>query len=90
MKRTALKLATATVLAASLAGVAGAPAFASGGRHHHEPSGNVTGGNGGAADNYCLNVGLQLLSGLGILGKGTAENAECTAAAPGGSASDSD
>lgn len=46
----------------------------------------ATGGAGGAATNNCLNVGLNLLSGLGVAGQGTATGASCAASANGGNA----
>jgi len=46
--------------------------------------GNAGGsGTGGAATNNCLNVGLDLISGLGVAGTGTATGASCAASANG-------
>jgi hypothetical protein len=91
MNRTALKMASAVVLAASLTGAVGAPAFAAGWNHHHRPSTHVQGGNGGDADNFCPAIQLDLLGGLGLLGKGGSGNSlECEASAPGGHAVNAD
>ena len=55
------------------------------------PSGGDTGGSGtgGKATNNCLNVGIPILSGIGIAGTGSASGASCDASAngTGGSAS---
>ncbi len=42
------------------------------------------GGAGGTATNNCINIGIPVLSGLGIAGQGSATGASCTASAPGG------
>ncbi len=42
------------------------------------------GGAGGTATNNCLNVGVPILSGLGVAGQGSAVGAQCVASAPGG------
>jgi hypothetical protein len=46
--------------------------------------GNTGGaGTGGVATNNCLNVGIPVLSGLGVAGTGSAVGASCTAVANG-------
>ena len=47
--------------------------------------GGNSGGNGtgGTATNNCLNVGVPILSGIGIAGSGTANGAACNASANG-------
>jgi hypothetical protein len=40
-------------------------------------------GTGGSATNNCLNVGVPILSGLGVAGHGTATAASCDASANG-------
>lgn len=40
-------------------------------------------GAGGTATNNCLNVGVPILSGLGVAGTGTASGASCAASANG-------
>jgi hypothetical protein len=40
-------------------------------------------GTGGTATNNCLNVGVPILSGIGLGGSGTASGASCTAIANG-------
>ncbi|MDQ2708274.1 MAG: hypothetical protein M3Z25_11815 [Actinomycetota bacterium] len=52
-----------------------------GGEHHSSSEGGN--GTGGTATNNCLNVGIPILSGLGILGQGKADGASCTATANG-------
>lgn len=53
--------------------------------HHHSYSHNTRGGDGvgGDATNNCLNVGVPILSGLGIGGSGDAGGAGCVASADG-------
>ncbi|HZS22069.1 MAG TPA: hypothetical protein VFA63_13940 [Pseudonocardiaceae bacterium] len=54
--------------------------------HHHDHShDSARGGDGvgGEATNNCLNVGVPVLSGIGIGGSGEAEGATCTARADG-------
>lgn len=46
----------------------------------------AVGGKGGTATNNCLNIGIPILSGLGIGGQGSATGAGCTATANGGDA----
>jgi hypothetical protein len=47
-------------------------------------TGNAGGnGTGGKATNNCLNVGIPILSGTGLLGQGTASGASCDATANG-------
>jgi hypothetical protein len=65
-------LATVAAGSAALSGVALAGIGSQGGS-----------GTGGTATNNCLNVGLNLLSGLGIAGQGTALAATCNATANG-------
>jgi hypothetical protein len=63
-------IATAAAGSAALSGVALAT--------------NVGGpGTGGTATNNCLNVGLDVLSGIGLGGTGVASGASCTATANG-------
>jgi hypothetical protein len=40
-------------------------------------------GTGGTATNNCLNVGVPILSGIGVAGQGTASGASCAATANG-------
>ncbi|MDQ2708275.1 MAG: hypothetical protein M3Z25_11820 [Actinomycetota bacterium] len=40
-------------------------------------------GTGGTATNNCLNVGIPILSGIGVLGQGTSSGASCAATANG-------
>jgi hypothetical protein len=47
----------------------------------------AVGGKGGTATNNCLNVGIPILSGLGIAGQGSGTGASCNATANGGNAS---
>ncbi|MBA2324870.1 MAG: hypothetical protein H0V92_12960 [Pseudonocardiales bacterium] len=65
-------LAVAAAGSAVLGGVALASGSASGGD-----------GSGGTATNNCLNVGVPILSGIGVLGQGTSSGASCTATANG-------
>jgi hypothetical protein len=68
-------LVTATVGSAALGGVALAGGWgdtAIGGA-----------GKGGTATNNCLNVGVPILSGIGLGGSGTASGASCSATANG-------
>ncbi len=53
--------------------------------HHHANIHNSRGGDGvgGDATNNCLNVGVPILSGIGIGGSGRANGASCTAIANG-------
>lgn len=53
--------------------------------HHHSYSHNTRGGDGvgGKATNNCLNVGIPILSGIGIGGQGAAGGAGCEANANG-------
>ncbi|MBA2324871.1 MAG: hypothetical protein H0V92_12965 [Pseudonocardiales bacterium] len=53
-----------------------------GGDHY---SHNTEGGDGkgGTATNNCLNLGIPILSGIGILGQGSTDAASCTATANG-------
>ncbi|HJQ64913.1 MAG TPA: hypothetical protein VJ816_00980 [Gemmatimonadales bacterium] len=48
--------------------------------HHHHRGGN---GYGGDATNNCINVGVPILSGIGIAGSGHASGARCRASANG-------
>jgi hypothetical protein len=65
-------LATAAAGSAALSGVALACIADQGGS-----------GTGGTATNNCLNIGLNLLSGLGIGGTGKSDGASCGASANG-------
>jgi hypothetical protein len=51
--------------------------------HHHHGDHNSRGGDafGGDATNNCLNVGVPIASGNGILGQGEADGASCHASA---------
>jgi hypothetical protein len=71
-------IAIATAGSAMFGGVA----LAWGGHHHHhfDRGGN---GVGGKATNNCLNVGIPILSGLGVAGSGDAKGATCDASADG-------
>jgi len=69
-------LAAAAVVALAGTGFSGV-ALAGG---HENQGGN---GVGGTATNNCLNVGVDLLSGTGIAGQGTANAASCDATANG-------
>jgi hypothetical protein len=52
--------------------------------HHHHHHGNHGGnGYGGEATNNCVNVGVPILSGIGIAGRGAANGASCDARANG-------
>ncbi|MBA2322568.1 MAG: hypothetical protein H0V92_00595 [Pseudonocardiales bacterium] len=57
----------------------------SGGDDNSSYSHNSYGGDGkgGTATNNCLNVGVPILSGIGILGQGDAGGASCNASADG-------
>ncbi|MGI8814929.1 MAG: hypothetical protein ACR2G2_06490 [Pseudonocardia sp.] len=46
-------------------------------------AGDDGGGSGGSATNNCLGIGINLLSGIGVLGQGVASAANCTATADG-------
>ena len=60
--------------------------------NHHSSDHNTRGGdgNGGNATNNCLNVGVPILSGIGVGGSGSSDAGNCTANAngTGGDASD--
>jgi hypothetical protein len=74
----AASVAAATAGSAMLGGVA----LAWGG--HHDSSIDRGGdGTGGKATNNCLNVGIPILSGNGVLGQGDAKGATCNATANG-------
>lgn len=75
--------------AAALAAVAGASALGGTALAGYGGAGDsvATGGKGGTATNNCLNIGLPILSGLGIGGQGSATGAQCNASANGGNAS---
>lgn len=53
--------------------------------HHHHWWGDSDGGNGkgGKATNNCVNVGVPILSGIGVAGQGGANGASCYASANG-------
>jgi hypothetical protein len=53
--------------------------------HHHHWWSDDDGGNGkgGTATNNCLNVGVPILSGIGVAGEGLAGGASCYASANG-------
>lgn len=53
--------------------------------HHHHWWHDSDGGNGkgGTATNNCLNVGVPILSGIGLAGSGAASGASCVASANG-------
>jgi hypothetical protein len=74
----------AGTVAAATAGSAlfGGVALAWGGHHHgyFDRGGN---GVGGKATNNCLNIGIPILSGLGVGGTGDAKGATCSASANG-------
>jgi len=62
----------------------GGIAFADGGWGGWGAS-SSSGGNGGSATNNCVNVGIPILSGIGLLGgEGAASAASCSASANGG------
>jgi hypothetical protein len=72
-------IAVATLGSAVLGGVALA-----GGHHYYSDDDSYGGeGKGGEATNNCLNVGIPILSGLGLGGSGDAEGATCDADASG-------
>jgi len=84
-------IAAATAGSAILGGVALADCHHHNSHHnghhngHHSSDHNTRGGDGvgGNATNNCLNVGVPILSGLGIGGSGDADGASCTANANG-------
>jgi hypothetical protein len=53
--------------------------------NHHSYNHNTRGGDGvgGKATNNCLNVGVPILSGIGVGGQGGADGASCVASADG-------
>lgn len=52
--------------------------------HHHWWSDDDGGnGKGGTATNNCINVGVPILSGIGVAGSGVADGASCVASANG-------
>ncbi|MDQ2707536.1 MAG: hypothetical protein M3Z25_07810 [Actinomycetota bacterium] len=79
-------VAVATAGSAMFGGVALAGnCYKSGGDDKSSYSHNSEGGDGkgGTATNNCLNVGVPILSGIGILGQGKAGGASCNASADG-------
>ena len=53
------------------------------GGHHHSSIDRGGNGTGGTATNNCVNVGIPILSGIGIIGSGSATGASCNASANG-------
>ena len=54
--------------------------------YKHGGSDYARGGDGGKATNNCINVGIPVLSGIGVGGEGKATGASCSASADGGDA----
>jgi hypothetical protein len=73
----------AGTIAAATAGTAafGGVALAWDGHHSHFARGGN--GTGGKATNNCINIGIPILSGIGLAGSGKASGATCTASANG-------
>lgn len=76
MKRSAFRLAGAVAIAASITGVMGAPAFASGHHHHHRHVADADAGNGGTAGNGGNGgIGVNICGIIPVLGN----TVDCTA-----------
>ena len=78
-------IAAATAGSAAFGGIALAECHHHHHGEHHRSSHSTEGGNGtgGTAINNCLNLGIPILSGIGLLGQGDAKGATCTANANG-------
>ncbi|MGQ0480576.1 MAG: hypothetical protein ACT4O0_06040 [Pseudonocardia sp.] len=73
-----------SIAVAAMGSVALGGAALAGGGHHHDDNDSYAGdGEGGTATNNCLNVGIPILSGIGLGGQGTADGASCSADANG-------
>ena len=80
MRKTSVAAASVALATAGSA-VLGGVALAGGHHHYHgEYAGN---GEGGKAINNCLNVGIPILSGIGLGGEGKSKGASCKANANG-------